>query len=264
MFNLLAGCTDEIQVVDAGFGALIKRCTDEVTQEWFTDDKNWAEWTGPNLSARRKRILTTHWYGGGYERACCQYNFPATFNRTGSNLTADGSGDDMLKLQGLAEFSFTLDDARRDPLTGEMAEEDIVQDARIEADNTAADSENSECEELSHQGGSESDDGGGTTDGDEGPPYEPEDDGMIVAECPESNKLEGLQIAHRFETGAASSWHIGLVRRRVMLSVDHPENNGRYAVKYPDDRKEFFHDLFPEDYGVTKVWVVVRPADEQQ
>ena len=136
MFNLLAGCTDEIQVVDAGFGALIKRCTDEVTQEWFTDDKNWAEWTGPNLSARRKRILTTHWYGGGYERACCQYNFPATFNRTGSNLTADGSGDDMLKLQGLVEFSFTLDDARRDPLTGEMGEEDIVQDARIEADNT--------------------------------------------------------------------------------------------------------------------------------
>ena len=70
----------------------------------------------------------------------------ATFNRTGSNLTADGSGDDMLKLQGLAEFSFTLDDARRDPLTGEMGEEDIVQDARIEADNTAADSDNTECE----------------------------------------------------------------------------------------------------------------------
>ena len=138
-----------------------------------------------------------------------------------------------------------------------------MEDAQIEADNTAADSDNSEHEVFTDQSGSDSDDGGGTTDGDEGPQYEPENDGMIVAdECPESNKLDGLQIAHRFETGAASSWHIGLVRRRVMLSVDHPENNGRYAVKYPDDRKEFFHDLFAEDYEVTKVWVVVRPADE--
>ena len=76
------------------------------------------------------------------------------------------------------------------------------------------------------------------------------------------HKWAGLHIAHRFETGAASSWHMGLVRRRVMLGVDHQENNDRYAVTYPDVRKECFHDLFAEDYGVTKVWVVVRPADE--
>ena len=104
-----------------------------------------------------------------------------------------------------------------------MGEEEIVEDARIEADNTAADSDNSEHEVFTDQSGSESDDGGGTTDGDEGPPCKPEDDGMIVAdECPESNKLDGLQIAHRFETGAASSWHIGLVRRRVMLRERSP------------------------------------------
>ena len=53
---LLAGCTDEIQVVDAGFGALIKRHTNVVVQEWMQDDDNWAEWTGPNLSAGHHRL----------------------------------------------------------------------------------------------------------------------------------------------------------------------------------------------------------------
>ena len=97
---MIAGCTDEIQVVDAGLGALIKRFYEEVVQEWFQDDRNWEEWTGANLTASRKRVLTTHWYGEAYERACMSYNFPASFDHSGTNLTADGSGDHLLKLQG--------------------------------------------------------------------------------------------------------------------------------------------------------------------
>ena len=42
-----------------------------------------------------------------------------------------------------------------------------------------------------------------------------------------------------------------------------PENNGRYATKYPDSRKEYYHDLYPEDYGIAKMWVVVRPCGAQ-
>ena len=73
VWNLLAGCTDEIQVVDAGFGALVKRNTEEVQQQWLHVDENWAEWTGANLSASRKRVLNTLWYGEGYEQACLAY-----------------------------------------------------------------------------------------------------------------------------------------------------------------------------------------------
>ena len=75
VWNLLAGCTDELQVVDAGVGACTKRHADDVMQEWFQDDANWAEWTGANLSARRKRILITHWYAEAYDRMCKSFNF---------------------------------------------------------------------------------------------------------------------------------------------------------------------------------------------
>ena len=72
--------------------------------------------------------------------------------------------------------------------------------------------------------------------------------------------MDGVQIAHRFED---FGWAIGLVRRKVMLCIEHPENNGRYATKYPDSRKEYYHDLYPEDYGIAKMWVVVRPCGAQ-
>ena len=63
------------------------------------------------------------------------------------------------------------------------------------------------------------------------------------------------KIAHRFECG---NWFIGTVLRKVTCSID-KDKNGRYATKYPDSRKEYFHDLFEEDYGASKVWVHVIP-----
>ena len=76
----------------------------------------------------------------------------------------------------------------------------------------------------------------------------------MLEDCPAS--LVGVVIAHRWDV---VKWHTGVVNRQVSLAFEHPEDNGRWAVKYPDDRQEHFHDLFPEDYGVSKTWVVVRP-----
>lgn len=55
--NLLPGCTDEIQVFDDGFGALIKHHAQEVSDEWLMVDANWKEWTSTSLSASRRRVL---------------------------------------------------------------------------------------------------------------------------------------------------------------------------------------------------------------
>ena len=41
MHNLLPGNTDEIQVVDAGFGRLIKHYANEEASDWLDDDTNW-------------------------------------------------------------------------------------------------------------------------------------------------------------------------------------------------------------------------------
>ena len=40
------------------------------------------------------------------------------FDQTGSNLTADGSGDDKIKLDKCPEFEFSMRDADRDSKTG--------------------------------------------------------------------------------------------------------------------------------------------------
>ena len=138
--------------------------------------------------------------------ACCNYNFIATFDRTGSNMTCDGSLDHKIKLSGLEDFSFTVDDAKRDAATGLFVEEeqDIdVSNVQVEVDDNAADEDGEDQEVFSENGdGSESEDGGATTDGEEGPPYECDDGFRVVDECPTT--MEGMQIAHRFECGIGS------------------------------------------------------------
>ena len=148
-----------------------------------------------------------------------------------------------------------MEDAQRDPLTGEFPDELRLiapDDAAHDNDEDAACSEGEEVEELS-QHTNASDDGGDTTDEDEGEPFHCPADMKIVAEYPEDNARPGLTVAHRFDVG----WFKGQICRKVTLSA-RPEENGRWACKYPDRRKEYFHDLFPEDYGVSKMWVIVE------
>ena len=42
-------------------------------------------------------------------------------------MSADGSGDEAIKLQGLDHFSFSLADARRDPPTSEFGEHEDIE-----------------------------------------------------------------------------------------------------------------------------------------
>ena len=179
----------------------------------------------------------------------------------------DGSKDNLIKLQGLEKFDFTLDDARRDAISGEFGEDDeqnlvTIEDVQEEADDNA--DEGTDDEALSANDGSDSGDGRDTTDAENGPDYEVNDGYEVQEECPlpssASNCMDGVQIAHRFEDFGSA---IGLVRRKIMLSIEHPQNIGRYATTYPGSRKEYYHDLFPEDYGIAKMWFVVRPCEAQ-
>ena len=65
----------------------------------FDKQANYEEWTSGRLSAGRRRVLATHWYGEGYERACQKYDFVKHFESCGSALTANGEGDEKIKLQ---------------------------------------------------------------------------------------------------------------------------------------------------------------------
>ena len=43
---------------------------------------------------------------------------------------------------------------------------------------------------------------------------------------------------------------------KVSMSVN-VARNGKFACRYPDTHIEQHHDLFLEDYGVNKMWVLV-------
>ena len=128
-------------------------------------------------------------------------------------MSVDGSGDEAIKLQGLDHFSLNLADARRDPLTGEFAEDEDIEDVGALADAIAADSDNESIEAFTDKADSDdSDEGGYSTNEDCGPGYEPDHDQIVLEECPAPNEMEDLKIAHRFDEGWSQC--LGVMRRR--------------------------------------------------
>ena len=249
-WSLLAGNTDEIQVVDAGFGKLVKSETEEVVTVWLQDEVNFAEWQGGRISASRKRVLLVDWYAQGYERACARFNFSEVFDRAGSNLSADGCTDNLIQLQGLDKFEFNDSDAKRDPKTGEMCNE------LVSAIAAAADSEDDENdqEELSENDQQESS-GGETTEELEGPDFDL--DVCIHEDAPENYPADIIskRIYHRYDDG----WYPGIVMRQITLSTV-LSRNGKFACKFEDSINEIDHPLKPEDYGRTGHWVLVKAS----
>ena len=257
VWNLLEGCTDMLQVVDKGLGAAIKKEAFEVQAEWLRVDKNYTEWRAATLPASRRRVLTTWWYGEAYDRVCKRYDYISAFNKTGTNLTADGSGDDLLSLEKLPDFTFENADADRDPYSGEFPVEDA--DSALDSDAEQPVESDNEMEEFSADDNSDVDnpeDAETTDDDEEGPAFEQPYGEKYNEECPVDIAVSVVKhrIAHRFDDRL---WYIGFVRRQVMSS-EREEENGQFAVKYDDSRSEFMHDLFSDDYGKNKMWVLME------
>ena len=268
--NLLAGCTDDIQVVDAGFGALIKRHKEEVESEWLEDDGNWQRWSGGRLSASERRVLMTLWYGEAYERACHSYDFEKVFTKVGSNLTADGSRDDLIKLQGLDVFTFSDKDAERDAKTGEFntqqledntlqPEVDTDDEAEIYSDDepVGAAAEGASAERAAVEGadeeGSDPSEGSDSSDEDVGE-YEAEAGWEVVSEYNFSKPtdLVGTHFAYKFCSGWDRGRVTGIEKNRS--SPDY----GMFIVKFASEESKRCLALEKEDYDIDDIWVSVK------
>ena len=263
VWNLLAGNTDGIQVIDAGFGKLVKDEAEDVACDWLRVPANWEEWTGCRISASRKRILFTHWYAEGYERACNQFDFCGVFNKIGSNLSADGTGDNQFKIQGLDAFSFDVADARRDAKTGEFPVGEEAAAMQVTERNAAALAAAAACDSADEEGdpecatdrsGTDEGEGGSTSDeGLEGPDFELAVD--VHLELPDDYPacIIGKQVYHRYEEG----WYRGSVLRKITCSTL-ISRNGKFAMKFDDSVNEVDHAMKPEDYGPEGHWVLVK------
>ena len=117
---LPTGSTGELMLIDDGIGAAQKsRMADELDAHLEKAD-NLQRWTtGPKeggLKMWEKRVLMTHIAGRAWETLCCggdgrePYDFEASARRIGMLMTADGSDDDKIQVQGLTQ-SYTFKDA---------------------------------------------------------------------------------------------------------------------------------------------------------
>ena len=104
VWNLLPENTDEIQVVDHGLGASVKREAEQVQSEWLQNEDNWAEWTSGRLSASRRRVLSALWYGEAYDIVCRKFKFCKVFD---TNMLACAECSSAIEVQHLESCLLT-------------------------------------------------------------------------------------------------------------------------------------------------------------
>ena len=116
---------------------MVKFYIGEYHSDWLSESPdgdtfpNLQKWT-TKMAAWEKRVHVTHLVEKAYDRACKEYDFERNATKLGMLLTADGSGDDQLKIQGLADYTF--DASHASSSTGEEEEEEESDVEKEEAD----------------------------------------------------------------------------------------------------------------------------------
>lgn len=95
--------TDEAQPIDRGLGWHVKLYMGQEMDAWLEVDENLAKWEstekGETLTAKDRRILLAQWYYKAVKRALQGEAKRKYFEHAGALLTADGTDDDLVKLE---------------------------------------------------------------------------------------------------------------------------------------------------------------------
>ena len=188
-------------------------------------------------------------------RACAKYDFEKNFKHCGSALTADGSEDHEIKLQGISDFSFSMDDTKRDAITGEMPT------GQLEAAEGLAEASDDELEDLSENSDGEEDgeedcDCQSLAEGDCTEEYVPEPGWKIVPKYSFKSQKELVNtfFAYKFTTG----WERGRVTG-IEKNSNSPDC-GMFIVKFTTEDELRCLGLDEEDYDVDYIWVQIKRA----
>ena len=136
------GYTDQVQPVDRGKGRHIKIYMGEEEDAWLEDDDNLQKYENNELTASDRRILIAQWYCKAYHRSNQMGSNRKYFEHAGGLLTADGSGDDLIKLEGVPKGeTFTWDDDELDAVApvDNTVEEEPLDAAPLREDTRARD-----------------------------------------------------------------------------------------------------------------------------
>ena len=89
-----------MQPIDRGLGRQVKIYLGQEMDEWLDDDDNLEKWEGNGLTASDRRILLANWYYCAVNKALQGDAKRKYFEHAGALLTADGSDDHLIKLEG--------------------------------------------------------------------------------------------------------------------------------------------------------------------
>lgn len=265
-----------MQPIDDGAGRLYKQLIGQFEDEWLEDDDNLRKWENFELTASDRRILLAQWYVKAHNRIVDEMSSTIRkwFEHTGALLTADGSGDDLIKLEGMPKghkFSWVDDEVPQEfaALQQEIVDDPPDQCPERESTDGAG---NDERDVLD-------DDDMDDEDEDDFPP-EPRKApaGFKIVEAPnfphealtpktaEQQQLVGRSLLYYW---AAVGWCVGVVteantdgRRKIKIEDKMVVCN--FFVHYEIDDKTAQHCLLLEKYGGedTDSWVLLEPIEE--
>ncbi|XP_065060635.1 uncharacterized protein LOC135687930 [Rhopilema esculentum] len=98
--------TDKVQPIDAGIGRFMKLKIGNALDKWLEIDEKVEKWHG-KMSAKERRILMTKLAGDAWDEMQHYKDiFRKAFKRTGCLMTVDGSGDNLVRPQGIEHYEF--------------------------------------------------------------------------------------------------------------------------------------------------------------
>ena len=62
-----AGCTDEVQPIDAGYGRRLKDAVGQQLDMWLEHGENVAKWDSIGLTASERHVLLARWLAAAIE-----------------------------------------------------------------------------------------------------------------------------------------------------------------------------------------------------
>ena len=89
-----------MQPIDRGLGRQVKLYIGRFMDEWLDDADNLAKWEDNQLTASDRRILLANWYYKATMKSLEGDTKMKYFQHAGALLTADGTDDELIKLEG--------------------------------------------------------------------------------------------------------------------------------------------------------------------
>ena len=97
------------QPVEAGYAQLLKVLMRHDFENWLDDDEHADRWYANEspFTASERRVLITYWCGNAYHKLCSPVYDELRmkfFVKTGCLMISDGSDDNLVKPEGLADY----------------------------------------------------------------------------------------------------------------------------------------------------------------